>query len=45
MLVKKGYGSYLELSMLPCENILDMLEYESILNTIESFEIKQAQNG
>lgn len=35
-LVKAGYGSLIEIESLPVKRVLDMIEYENILNDIEA---------
>jgi len=40
-LSKCGYGSFLELSKLDTPEILDMIEYESIIADIQAYEINQ----
>lgn len=47
-LAKKGYGSYKHIKQMTLKDLFDMLEYDNIVNAIETHQIeesKKANNG
>lgn len=44
-LVKAGYGSWLEVNEFSAEEVLNMLEFESISLDIEYYQMEQAKAG
>ena len=44
-LVKKGYGTLYEVKELDTPELLDIIEYESIMNDIENLVIEDSKNG
>ncbi|WP_373073899.1 hypothetical protein [Sulfurimonas sp.] len=44
-LVKKGYGSLLEIKEFDTPELLDIIEYESIMSDIENLVIEDSRNG
>lgn len=44
-LVKKGYGSLNEVKEFDTPELIDIIEYESIMNDIENLVIEDSKNG
>src|SRR5690554_4732504 len=44
-LVKAGYGTIAEIEAMDSPQLLDIIEYESIIADIEHYKVEQARNG
>jgi hypothetical protein len=43
--VKKGYGTLTEIKKIDTPELMNIIEYESIMNDIETLAIDDARNG
>lgn len=44
-LVKRGYGTLKEIEAMDTPEILDIIEYENIIASIDHYEMEQVKNG